>query len=313
MIKTILIFLLIITTISETFALKTKENKINKQLEYTNLAKLYFFRDDYLSAKKYAEKAIENNYNKNIDFLNAYKLLAESNFKLDKIPEGREVLEKGIILARKYKNPYYLGMLRSIMVIPYFESNQYNKATDYLLKNQDKDYFDSLSYHIFYSNHLMHSLKKQGNYKEALKYSAKTVQSRKEMNDKTMYFSSLNNHAKIFIKLNQLDSALKYLEMTFDYNQRFNLRLGLRDYYSIMTKLYEKQNDHANIIKMYKSFDSIQSIIKIEELNNKDRNIFYKSMKSYQENEKYKINFVNMLLSFSMLFFVSFLLYFFTV
>lgn len=313
MIKTILIFLLIITTISETFALKTKENKINKQLEYSNLAKLYFFRDDYLNAKKYAEKAIENNDNQNIDFLNAYKLLAESNFKLGEIEEGRKILNKGIILARKYKNPYYLGMLRSIMVIPFFETQQYQKATNYLLNNQDKDYFDSLSYHIFYSNHLMHSLKKQKRYNEALFYSSKTVQARKYMSDKTLYFSSLNNHAKIFITLNQLDSALKYLKMTFNYNKRFNLRLGLKDYYHIMTKYYEKQNQPANIIKMYKSYDSIQSIIKIEELNNKDKNVFYKNIKSYKENEKYKINFINMLLSFTILFFVSFLLYFFTV
>jgi len=251
-------------------------NKLNKTLEFFNLAK------DIAKFNKNLEEEISINnslgyyYNLNGEYENAFSVLLETE---------KLISESGII---KYKSRNYL-----MLGFAYRNYGDLDKAFSYFEKSsnalENEDFYDDKSVAI---NELGNVESFRKNYDKALEYHLEAMQMREEKNQIGLLSFSYNDISIDYLSLKNYDKALEYLfksltitkknydEMTvcINFTNIANVYVQKKDFYVAKNYL-----DSANIICIKLNSKSLYENIYGSYYDfYKSQNIFDKALENYE-------------------------------
>ncbi|WP_346856039.1 ATP-binding protein [uncultured Draconibacterium sp.] len=183
---------------------------------YCNIAGVYEDLNEYSSALKYYNKALEVDlhYNPVEDLAISYLDVGNINIKLHRFDDALENLQKAQVLMPKINDAYYKAVLHQRFATYYTETNELDKANEYVLKSNN--FSKNFDYPMFKADMLAikgEILLKQKMYNASLEILDNAI----EQYNKLKFTYSLGEiykfKAEAFSGLGQHTKAYEFLQM----------------------------------------------------------------------------------------------------
>jgi len=312
---------------------KNKKNDSLVALFQRDLAYFYNLIEAPEKSLSYSLKAISyfENHKDTINMINCYMDIGYVYNAFDNDAEAIEILEKALHYAKQKNEDYKIPFILNRLGILYSKQNKYELS----LKNYQSaiQHINKLSFKKFKDlkisliNNIAYIEYTTGKYKEAIKHIDEIFPLALELNNKRKLLILTYVKASVYFKKNNLDSALKYINMSIEFGNDSPVNNDLAESYLLLSKINEskgKLKESYNNIKNYlnikdtidleKKKNTILKIKMLNKINNKEKEIVNLEYKNKLVNEKlktirYRMIFFTILFSLIILFMTGFIIF----
>lgn len=297
---------------------KLKEYDDNEKAIYYNaIAGVYSSYFMYDIADYYYKRtlALPNLHRNNREYISALNGVSDVYREKGEADSAKSYVLESIELLNNIHEPLLYGNSINFLANIYFSKYKPDSALHYIRKYHKESYLSNNYYCASYYNTLSYSHYLKGQFDSAVHYCRLSMFSRKNVRDRVLYYSGLNNLGEMFIYKGELDSAEYYLKLARD-SIYISKKVGLLRLNSQhLYKLYELIDDQDKLKELEEYKLKLDSIHKsqVEKVNliTKLYQASEKLDESTKKNQDYELFiFILILLTILITFFIVFTVYY---